>query len=73
MTSKGTQSTGRKDSQGNGHPSVSDEMNGMMGNCGCGPMMAKMMAACMGAAGTEDTAKAEGGEPQDAEKAGRSG
>ena len=72
MTTKGAQDTDRKDSRDDGHPSASDEMTRMMADCGCGPMMAKMMAACMGAGGTDDAAnengtKEEGGEPQSTE------
>jgi hypothetical protein len=65
MTTKGTQDTGRKDGDENGHPSAPDEMAKMMERCGCGAMMAKMMAACP--CGAEGGAKEEGEEPKSAE------
>ena len=72
MTTKEPQNTDRKDGQESGHPSNCDEMTKMIEKCGCGPMMAKMMATCMGAGGTEDAPKEAGakqgvGERQSAE------
>jgi hypothetical protein len=67
MTTNSTLDTGRKDNEETGHPAACDEMTRMMGRCGCGPMMAKMMAACTGAGSTEDAAEVEGKEPQKAE------
>jgi len=60
MTTKGNHDTGRNDGRERGHPVDCGDMAKMMENCGCGPMMAKMKAACTGAGKTEDTPK-EGG------------
>lgn len=78
MTNTCAHDTGRKDNAESDRPSVSSAMTGMMEGCGCGSMMAKMMAACIGAANPEDTAtkddaKVPDGEPEGTEHGRRKG
>lgn len=62
MTTKADQPTEAKDSPTNECPSTADEMTTMMEKCGCGPMMAKMMAACMGSGRAVEPEGAERGD-----------
>lgn len=60
MTNTSTKDTGHSCGQETDHPAVSSAMTGLMAGCGCGPAMARMMAACTGAGATEDTTTEEG-------------
>jgi len=70
MTNECAHDTGQKDHTESGQSSVSSAMMGMMEACGCGPMMAKMMATCMGAASPEGAATKGGAKEPDAERKG---